>query len=58
MSVAADDEISADVFADVVRDTCSVSCSDRRVIGRIVHRLEQVKKRENKDPNQIDKVPE
>ena len=30
----------------------------RRNVGRVIHRLEQVKERKNENPNQINKVPE
>ena len=56
----ADQKVTANVFADIVaRDRRARLVLDvRRNVGRVVHRLEKVKERENENPDQINKVPE
>ena len=53
----ADQKVTANVFADFVRIMLRLVLS-RRDVGRVIHRLEQVKERKNENPNQIDKMPE
>ena len=54
----ADHEVTANMFADVVGVMLRARARIRRYVGRVIHRLEQVKERKNKNPNQINKVPE
>src|SRR5450432_2062664 len=63
----ADHEITTNVFRDIVSSVLVVryffaggsgGCLGEDGFVRFVHRLEQVKERENEDPDQIDKVPE